>query len=548
MHPSIQKNHMQAIRKNPGSPLQKQLLRTCSLLAIPSPAILKEYHDALLFVMAFPPDESTREIALAELKRCSAITEKKKSFYWQHALAGSGLPGTELRCQYSRDLLRWLLETCPDQIQPAESAAGVEDIKSVFQVLLPGIEFNEASSGEENVWKRIRDLSGHYFNREALLWLLGLVEQQTLPELLKDQLFDRLQIYSSWHLSAGGLNRSFIQWPVKQIQIYKTGKKSVPGDLLRKKINNEDNLRPAERVRLIATARASLAFYYRETDPFTYADPASASLFEMGDGFQVALFGMRKERQLSLDSYIGFLAFKNGIPVAYGGGWIFGYRCKIGVNIYPPFRGADSALLFTQVMRAYYQQFRVHYFLVKPYQFGKGNPEGLKSGAYWFYYKLGFRSTDSGLAQLANEEWDRIRGTAGYRTALPVLKKLTGSPLVLVLNKKGADAPRAAVLSGRISQLIRDRFDGNRQLALEEAKRIWLSFIGPDLKGIPGQTSGRLDNWVLLFLVFSGENSSKKEWKKLARLYFTGRETDFIRAWQDSFSARKGKTAPLKSK
>lgn len=520
--------------------LQKQVLQTCGNLAVSSPAILKEYHDALLFVLAFPPDEETRLFAHTELKRLSVLIEMKKGFYWQQALTGSGLPGTALRCQYTRDLVRWLLDTGPDEVQPAESAASAAEVKEVFQVLFPGIEFNAAVSGEPNLWNRIRELSGHYFNREALDWLLRLVEQQALPELLKDQLYDRLQIYISWNLTGKGYNRSFIHWPVKKIYYYDAGHKMIPGVLLKRKIKREITLHKSATTGLIAIARASLAFYYRETDPFTFADPASTTLVELGEGYQVALFGMTKERRFSLDSYIGFLALKNGIPVAYGGGWIFGHRCKIGVNIYPPFRGADSAVLFTQVMRAYYHQFRVHYFLVKPYQFGKGNPEGLKSGAYWFYYKLGFRSSDTGLEKLAHEEWERIRKRAGYRSPLTVLKKLTGSPMILVLNKKGLTDARASELSIRISHMIRDRFNGNRQSALLEANLHWKRSIRIDISRFPGQTTESRENWELLFLLLAGPKPSKKDWIMLTRLRFAGRETDFIKAWQDRRSVWAG--------
>ena len=171
------------------------------------------------------------------------------------------------------------------------------------------------------------------YKRQALDWLLSLVEQKRLPALVKDQLYDRLQIYINWNLTGKGYNRSFIQWPVMKVHYYISDHKLIPVVLLKQKFSNETTLSKLAATGLISIARASLAFYYRETDPFTYADPASTMLVELGEGFQVVLFGMTKDRRFSLDSYIGFLALKNGIPVAYGGGWIFGHRCKIGVNI-----------------------------------------------------------------------------------------------------------------------------------------------------------------------------------------------------------------------
>ncbi|NJM51440.1 MAG: hypothetical protein HC843_11690, partial [Sphingomonadales bacterium] len=64
------------------------------------------------------------------------------------------------------------------------------------------------------------------------------------------------------------------------------------------------------------------------------------------------------------------------IPVAYGGGWVFGDRCEIGINVFDDFRGGESALLFGQILRVYRHHYRVRRFLVDPFQFGAGNREG----------------------------------------------------------------------------------------------------------------------------------------------------------------------------
>lgn len=533
MRPFIQKKHIQDIRKNPGSPLQKETLSRCRELSFSSPAILRAYHDALLFVRAFPMDKESVEMAGSELNRVAVFIRQAKGFRWQYALTGSALPGTEIKCQYTRILLRWLMDTCPAAILPAETAASPEEVKAFFQVMMPGIEFKGATAGSLSLWNRIRVLSGYNFNREALEWLLQLTAQQPIPELLKDQLFDGLKLFTSWKLTMEGLNRSFLEGPAGRMAYYKSGKNFKVNALISKPFKN---LLPGqeEKIRLITVARASLAFYYRETDPFTYASAAETAYFDLGDGFRIALFGMTNDRRFSLDSYIGFLALKNGLPVAYGGGWIFGHRCKIGVNIYPPYRGADSSFLFTQVLRVYYQQFRIHYFLVKPYQFGRGNPEGIKTGAFWFYYKLGFRSASPDIDGLAGKEWEKINSGIGYRSSPALLKKMTGSPLLLVLKMEGLTDPRAAELSERITCLIRDQYAGNRLRALEAANRRWRKMGGLPHSFFKEVTSETWQNWLLLFLSLGGTDPRKTDWVKLTRLRFKGAEADFIRYWQEN--------------
>ena len=43
---------------------------------------------------------------------------------------------------------------------------------------------------------------------------------------------------------------------------------------------------------------------------------------------------MRPDRRGPLDSHVGMMLFKNGVPVAYGGGWPFAGSCRIGVNVF----------------------------------------------------------------------------------------------------------------------------------------------------------------------------------------------------------------------
>jgi hypothetical protein len=112
--------------------------------------------------------------------------------------------------------------------------------------------------------------------------------------------------------------------------------------------------------------------------------------------------------------------------------------------------------------------------------------------------------------------------------------------MILVLNKKGLTDARASELSIRISHMIRDRFNGNRQSALKEANRFWKRSIGINISRFPGQTTESRENWELLFLLLAGPKPSKKDWIMLTRLRFAGRETDFIKAWQDRRSVWAG--------
>jgi hypothetical protein len=518
---------------------QLAALRECSRLALNNPVLLKEYHEVLLLFCAYPGHKKVRELAIEELNRLGqGIKNHLYNNRWQHVLAGSGLPFTELRCQYSLEMVSWLLEKFPGQVKPAEAGATATAVRQTFQSLLPGIEFERSTHGDLNLWNRIKSLSGHYFNVPSLKWLLQLIQQQQWPVLLRDQLYDNLNIFISWSLTGNSCNRSFLHWPVNNVYCQSIKKKKVNSTLIiHQPVKPSLPLSEQEKKELIGTMRASLAFYYRETDPFTYADTTAIELFELGQGLQVALIGMRKERRLSLESYVGFMAFKNGVPVSYGGGWLFGHRCKIGVNIYPPFRGAESAWLFCQVMRLYYQRYNVHRFVVKPYQFGKGNPEGLKSGAFWFYYKLGFRPVNEKIRNAAEAGWKKITAGKSYRTSLKTLKSFTASNKEWIVEKKMGVHSLAGELSSQVSSMIRQEFQGDREQAIFTCTRKMKIFLG--IRSMPQLSREEISvwqNWALLWSILPGHHTwnsrQRKYWLQLFWLKTRGSERDFILAWQ----------------
>ncbi len=173
---------------------------------------------------------------------------------------------------------------------------------------------------------------------------------------------------------------------------------------------------PAERDEAILVLKNTMALTVRETDPCTYLEPGSLRIVDLERGLACAIFGMTPDRQLPLESYVGFTLFKNGLPVAYGGSWIFGPRAAFGMNIFEPYRGGESGTMMAQVLRTYRQTFRVDYFEVDAHQFGLDNPDGIASGAYWFYHRHGFRSIAATLDALAASEKARIERRPGYRS------------------------------------------------------------------------------------------------------------------------------------
>ncbi len=518
-----------------------RLLESYSILSIKQTAVLKEYHDHLLFLFAFPPNQKIRVLAETELSRISEIvqtTYESHQHAFTQALMGSGIAGTEMYCSYSHSISLWMSSKFGDLVELGGSDADPDVIRNTIQALLPVIEFEKSSQRELNLTSRLKYVSGRGDLSGQLKWLLQLIESAALSTHIKEQLYAALKVYVRWKLDEVHFSRTTLQLPVNGIFYHTDFIKSINSRLLLQgKLDKAMILDPEQKRMLSDTMKASLALINRETDPVTYADDDELESFQLGRGVQIVLVGMKKERRLSLESYVGYMAFKNGVPVSYGGGWIWGQRCKIGVNIYAPFRKGESAWLFCQIMRVYYQYFGVRNFMVKPYQFGKANPEGIKTGAFWFYYKLGFRPVDEKIRQLANEEWIRICEDKKYRTSIPVLKKFTGCNLEWRLSDTLMPAFEASALSARITDLINQGFKGDRQKAIRQC----LGHIQANVRmdDLPYKTDVQkkvLESWCLLILALPDFNNWTQTEKAglvhLIQLKIMGRETDYIYSLQ----------------
>ena len=75
------------------------------------------------------------------------------------------------------------------------------------------------------------------------------------------------------------------------------------------------------------------------------------SYYQLARGVSIALMGMVPPRRSPIDCYMGYMVFKNGLPVAYAGSWILFDSGRIGLNIFPSYRGGESKYIFEQVLK-----------------------------------------------------------------------------------------------------------------------------------------------------------------------------------------------------
>ncbi len=107
--------------------------------------------------------------------------------------------------------------------------------------------------------------------------------------------------------------------------------------------------------------------------------------------------------------------------------------------MFESFRGGESAWIYGRMLATIRAMFGADTFTIDPYQLGHHNDEGLESGAWWFYYKLGFRPWDPAVARLAASEAEKVAARKGYRTGRGTLRKLVSANLFLQIGPPRRD-------------------------------------------------------------------------------------------------------------
>ncbi len=445
--------------------LKSDLLRSCSQQKLNNIKIIREYHDALLFLLSYPENENVLQLAISEMQRL-AESVKKLTESNREKLDLSGLAFTNTHGGFSISLIKWLLKEFPDTSSVHSFDEEGVHPKEVLKHALGEMEFEIASDEKLKPEAWVAKASGTKNKGKQLQWLIDAFENVRAGDLIKDQLMESLKLYVTIEPKTESFSRSFGKLKREKTYFHDKGilKKFDERELINRKLPAPKKLSLQQKQEIINSSRVTLCLLNRETDPVTYCNEDGLLYFELEHGLSIALFSMLPERRLPLESYIGFMMFKNGYPMAYGGGWLFAKRSLLGINIFEAFRGGESAFVFAQLLRTYKNAFGADYFEVEPYQFGKDNPEGLQSGAFWFYYRFGFRPVDEQLNKLATEESQRIQTEKGYRSSIATLKLFTKSNVSV--NFRGEQKPiNPTDISKYISQQIVKQFNGNRNAA-----------------------------------------------------------------------------------
>jgi hypothetical protein len=441
-----------------------------ALLARPAtrPRALGEWHDLLLFVLAHPHTSDATALATQALEAVGASAAAMVASA-EDSLTGSGIVGTPVSATLSLPLVTWLVETHPGRVGVASCDADAEVVRDVLRVVLPPEE------------RECVDLLTHLDGGALLAATFGDAPAPQLERLLATlaarvphaalaaHLFASLRL--AVRLYDRAIARTWLRAPAdapwwsagplrRAVDVAAVCRAPAPRPV-------RLTARAAEA--LVAAARRQLAVLERETDPITFA--GAVALFDCGDGLRIALQALAAAHRLPFDSYVGFMAFRNGVPLAYGGAWIVPGRSKIGINVFDAMRGGESAWFFAQLLRVYHHAYDVRVFEVENYQLGHGNAEGMRSGAFWFYYRLGFRPVDAMLVREAEHAFAGLRRTPPRAVPRSVLRRLVAAGLELSLGPDPVPPLDTAALTLAVQRHVVRTHAGDRARAAAHAER-----------------------------------------------------------------------------
>ena len=511
---------------------KKQLLRDIDISKVNSKKGLFIYYEALLFLIAYPENKILSVLAQNALRIFEEYISSKEKL--QYTLYNSGITKTAVCAAYSFEIVKWLRIHRSKDIRLISLEASDEQIRAVLTVVMQKIE-TEKMQESKAAWKDWL-LNSLPKDEELLDGLIAIFSNSTLRPEVKGELWNTLGISTEIDFS------SHCTIDDKIVPAY------YHRSLIRKLDNKKIEIKPkriilseSEAGQIIESSRMILIRQLREIDPISFTYPKGVTFYELPRGYSIALMNMEPERQVPNDCYIGYTIFKNGLPVAYAGSWILFDCSRIGLNVFPYYRGGEAQYIFQLVLQVHAKVYGLKRFTVDAYQIGKENYDGIRSGAFWVYYHAGFRPIENEQRLIAQEEANKIKLDPCYRSPASVLKKLAESRMELVLHKNAVRFD-AVDLSDMYAAILKKQYKNNRMLAEKGKTKKLAAILGIRNVDEPAMTYV-LKNWALILLYNEKELRSnpvfKKELSNLFTLKAMGKENEYIKAMQRATTFRK---------
>lgn len=404
-------------------------LRLVTKLSISDADSLIRLHETLLFFRAHPPSAEVLELAEHILKtfaqRIAQLREADADLSPLDTPEVSGIAGGSVTSNFSYALACWLARKYPRRLSiDWEWMENEEQWSAILTRFLPLLADDAMVEAHVPLREWLRTATGR---QNEIAWLIDRFESVGLSDKEKAELYDSLKLHLTWKFPSSA-SRTAMRLPPRNIFLHREPliqrrDISLAGELSAPPIPVE-RLSRREGEKILDMARETSAVRYRELHGFTYGDATRIVKADLGRGTEAFVIGVPPETRLPLRAYHAAIIFKNGVPVGYFEGLSLFERMESGFNLYYTFREGETAWLYARILRLMRQLLGVTVFSIEPYQIGHENEEGIESGAFWFYRKLGFRPVRPEILKWTQAEERKVANDRRYRTSARTLRKL----------------------------------------------------------------------------------------------------------------------------
>jgi len=437
-------------------------------------------HEALLFLAAYPHDEAEYRSVLALLDRFASRADVRR---FRGALADSGIAGTEIHFPFFWFTARWMARRWPDRLRVAwESFEKKDDLEPLLALLLPyseSVALDELTGPAEEWIRRLkrRDETDGAFLVRRFAALAG-------DSFVKELIYERLDLPLVLAPGPGVPSRTNDRRPVAAVAARPRGLDRKRPDLAaewRRPLAAVRRCPAREAEKLIDLARGAMVTRSRDLNVFEHADPRDVRLADAGDGLQFACIGVVPERRLLLESAYGFLTLQNGIPIGYVLLSGLFASSEVAFNVFETFRGGEAGRVFGRVIALARHWFGSDAYTIGADQLGEDNEEGLRSGAWWFYYKMGFRPHAVSVKRTLAKELRAMKHDPKHRSSLHTLVRLSSENLFWYAKRPRADVLGRIALGNiglAVSRRLAEGYGADRERGVRESAKEATQLLG----------------------------------------------------------------------
>ncbi len=528
-----------------------ELLRQLARRRLRTAKAVLRLHEILCFFRAYPDDDAV----LGQVERMlAAFAHRGDLRRFRSTLTETGIAGTQIHYRLFWPMARWVTRRWPEQLHFDWRENGrAEQILEVLPLLMPYSEiagFEELDLSPRDWLERLKGPA-----ETDAAFLVRRIEALPGDDFQREALHDRLDLWYRLDPSSETPSRTRAKYGAAPL-VYQM----LPLDRSRPDLSQEVYRRPVavhalrrrEGQRLLDLAREAMLTRSRDLDVFAFGDPDDVRLVDFGRGLQFVTIGFLPERRSLLHAIYGFLTLQNGVPIGYVLASALFRHAEVAYNTFETYRGGEAAQVFGRVLAMTRYLFGSDSFSIDPYQLGYGNKEGLASGAWWFYYKLGFRPLDPEVRRVLRGELTAMRANPRHRSSIATLKKLAAEHVFFVPGGRGAGRARqrgggrrSPAARGRgllplwnvslgITEHLAERFGSERERGLRDCASEAARMLG--LRSFRGFSAGERQAWqrwtplvTALPEVARWGAADKRAFVRVIRTKGGRRDSDFVR-------------------